>query len=295
MPNNHKLNDILEYVPAKVSEGKKDWIIVYYVKNPNFPPSAPLQRQRMKINKLIQGFKTLREKRNYASDIVTEINKKLKRGWNPYLEAESPRGMTPFKFACNEFLQRTKRRGKDKLLSDDTVRMYFSWSRNLDKYIESIGKENMYCTAFTKDFVIQFLDYLYFEREYAAVTRNNYLNFVSVLSTFFVSKGYSKENIADKIPSMKVAEKVRKIIPAQDRQLIKEYYLKNNIHFLGLCYCTFSCLIRPKELLYLKVGDINFEKREIYISASAGKNSKARSVAIPIGTFNFFLFFKNIC
>jgi integrase len=61
-----------------------------------------------------------------------------------------------------------------------------------------------------------------------------------------------------------------------------ENYLRQNDHpFLCVALLCYGCLIRPKEILQLRVKDICIGEQIVQISAKVSKSHKSRNVAVP--------------
>ncbi|MBL4568645.1 MAG: hypothetical protein JKY69_02985 [Flavobacteriaceae bacterium] len=83
----NQFNKILvDYIPAELRENQT-WEIVYYVKNPH---TESLERKRNRVRPL----KNITERRKLAKLLVSEINKKLRDGWNPFFETKGARELT---------------------------------------------------------------------------------------------------------------------------------------------------------------------------------------------------------
>ncbi|PLW98907.1 MAG: hypothetical protein C0593_04460 [Marinilabiliales bacterium] len=87
-----------------------------------------------------------KQSRKYASRLIIEINKKLENGWSPFYETDSVPEYIMLKNACQSFISVKRKEGR----REDTVRMYESFFRILDEYIERVlGRDDMYIYAFT--------------------------------------------------------------------------------------------------------------------------------------------------
>ena len=69
------------YTPPKLHSGK-EWFISFYAFD---PLSGQLKRKRIKLN----SIKSVKERRNYANDLMNRLSQQLSLGWNPWIEAES--------------------------------------------------------------------------------------------------------------------------------------------------------------------------------------------------------------
>lgn len=107
----------LDYKPAELRMNK-DWIIVYYAKN---PVNRKLECQRLRVPTI--ASKTERIK--HGKKIVLEINTRLAEGWSPFLE-ETGKNYKTFTEVVEGFLKHLKKQLKDGVVREDTLRTYNS-------------------------------------------------------------------------------------------------------------------------------------------------------------------------
>ena len=112
MKHFNSIMKVVDYVPASLHENKV-WTIVFWAKDPQ---SGELKRKRIRVNRI----KNLKERRFVAKQMIYTINDKLYKGWNPFIDEESPRQYFKITDALDAFL-------KDKRsLRKDTLRTYHS-------------------------------------------------------------------------------------------------------------------------------------------------------------------------
>ena len=105
MPNSQKSlprNKSIAFVDYKPAELRinKDWLIVYYAKN---PVTGKLECQRLRVPVINNKTERLKQDKK----IVLEINNKLVAGWSPFLE-ETGKNYKTFKEVINAFLKQLK-------------------------------------------------------------------------------------------------------------------------------------------------------------------------------------------
>ena len=61
---------------------------------------------------------------------------------------------------------------------------------------------------------------------------------------------------------------------------LAEYLKKDDLFFYLACLMEYYTMIRPSELVNLKVGDIHIEKQAIYVDGSFSKNYKSSLVGL---------------
>ena len=75
-------------------------------------------------------------------------------------------------------------------------------------------------------------------------------------------------------------EKIRKVIPQHEKEILKSIEYENS-NFFSLCMLTYFCFIRRTEITKLKVSDVNLKAGYIVLSSRISKNTKTESVTIP--------------
>lgn len=253
---------IIHYIPARLTEGK-DWFVSFYAEDPF---TGQMRRKRIKLNRI----KGLAERRRYARDLVEQINKKLRAGWNPFTEAVAPKGAELFSAAVALFLKR-----KRVELRPDSMRSYDSHSDRLLTWLKLRGKQNLMSAAFTPYICRDYMEHV-LDLGVSARTYNNYIVFGRVLFNWMKERHYCADNPFDSIKRMKEKEKFRKIIPEDMRQRISEHLAVHDPDFLRACMIMFYAEIRPAEQMKLVIGNIDLKNRVIHVPAHAAKNGEAR-------------------
>jgi len=264
---------LVDYVPAELRRNR-EWNIVFYVLNPF---SNKLVRKRRRVKPMNNA--TLRLK--YARRIVAEINIKLEKGWNPFIEDEATRSFASLNEVAELYLKRLEKQLKDKSLRPDTVRSYRSYIKNLQEYMIRKGKEEMYCLHFDSAFVQGFIDHIYYERNNSTGTHNNYLLGIRIFCKYLLQRDFIKIDPTSKIETKKKERKKRKVIPKIIREKIGDYFSEYNKDYMTLCLATYYCFIRRTELTKLKVKDVKLLDGYILIDGGDSKNHKTEPITIP--------------
>ncbi|PHS07025.1 MAG: integrase [Kordia sp.] len=265
---------LVDYVPAELRINQ-DWRIVFYVKNP-FTNQLVIKRLR------VRPLKNATERKKHAKRTVAEINSKLERGWNPYIEDNATKSFAIISEVIEQYLKQLQKQVKDKALRPDTERSYKSYLKNLLSYMEMKGESNMYCINFTRAFVIGFLDYIYYDRNNSGGTHNNYLMGIRIFSKYLLERDFISIDPTLKITTKRKEKKKREMIPTAIRKNINAYLTEHNKNYLTLCLATYFCFIRRTELTKIKVSDINLKGGYILIDGEDSKNHKTEPVTIPM-------------
>lgn len=255
-------------------ENRSGSYIEFYAYN---PAADALRRKRIKINRI----KSKVERRKYAKEFIKRLTTQLCNGWSPFISSEQA-DMEYMSDALDQYEQHC-----DKMLSNGYYRKetYSGYKSNIRVLREYISKHNniAYVYQFDKKFCSSFLDYIFIERNNCAQTRNNYLNFLRVLSGFFLEKGKIASKPTDGIRpiSKRLYKKVRKSIPSELVKKIGAWLYEHDRYFLLACYILYYCYIRPIEMTRLKIGDFSVKNGTITIDASKSKNKKEQVVGVP--------------
>jgi hypothetical protein len=259
--------EILSYVPAQLSKGKILRVYFYAL----HPQTNTMKRVVVKCNKIKKA--TIREQ--YANALVHEINIKLAKGWNPFVEQEVGKNYVDLHYACKKYLQEKKRE-----LRPDTYRSYDCHVNDFLEWLEKNKPRSYYCVSFSHDDAIAYMDYVFNDKQVSPTTYNNYKRFCIGLWNFFLAKRYVTANVFECIQKKKEPKKTRIVIPADTRAIVKEHLEKENLPFLVFLMLMYNSLIRPKELLQTKAKEYDLKKQIVRIDASVAKNGTERFCTI---------------
>lgn len=263
----------VDYVPAELRENKR-WEIIYRVFD-------PFQNKLVRKAVRVRPLKSINERRKLARRMVKNINKQLERGWNPLKTEETASAFKSFVSELDIFLKRKERESQKNDLRKDSIRTYKSFARVIKKYLIDNRQESITIFDFNTYFISEFLDYVYFDRENSATTRNNYLVFLVMLCNHFKSKKFIGSNPAEAIKRIRTKDKVKVIIPDKYRKALFNYLSENNNQYLTLCLASYFCFLRRTELALLRVRDIQIKKSVIVVRSEVSKNKKTQIVTIP--------------
>lgn len=157
------------------------------------PEQGKMRRKRIKTNR-VKGSK---KRRQYVNDIIRRLTEQLSHGWNPWIASD-----TSNLFTMGEAMDRYSAH-IDKMLESgyyrkETYNGYKSYLKILREYSEK-KKKIYYVYQFDRTYCVDFLDFVFIDRDNGAQTRNNYLNFLRVFSGFLLDKGYVKSRPTDGI------------------------------------------------------------------------------------------------
>jgi len=267
----------IDYKPAELKIGTQ-WLIVYYAKNP-----ISLKMERFRISVPVLKNKTERIK--YAKKIILELNKKLDNGWLPYYSEVSSNEFKSFKFCTSQFLEQTKKEVEKGTKRSDTLRAYTSYLSMIDKYILEKNIKINLILEFNQAFVVNYLDWIFFERKNSPRTYNNHLGFIGGFIYYCNSRGWLSNNFITSIPKKRNEPKKRQILSITIKNKIRELE-HENFNYYVLCMATYFCFLRRTELTKLKVDAVNLNGNYITIDEKISKNRKTENVTIPSAFFD---------
>lgn len=241
------------------------------------PEQGKMRRKRIKLNRI----KGIANRRNYARGVIKRLTDQLNHGWNPWI-AKDTTNLIPFEDAIKRYEAHIQKMLANGYFRKETYNGYKSYVKIMREYIKT-KRPTYYCYQFDHGFCIDFLDYVFIDRNNGAQTRNNYLNFLRVFSGFLVEKGYLKSKPTDGINpiSKRLFTKERECIPLEVIGTIATYCKEKEPDFLFACYLLYYCFIRPVEMTRLKVRHFNLKECTLTIPGELSKNKKTQTVTIP--------------
>ncbi len=284
---------LLGFTYPKLHTGK-NWYIDFYAFD---PASGEMRRKKF----MLDGIEKIAQKRRKAAEIIEQIMRKLREGWNPWVNAQESRGFTMLQDCLDRYMEYVAKKSRSK-----TKHSYQSRVNILLQYLSSCVLPIKYAYQFDGAFVNDYLDWLYLDRGVSERTRNNYRGWCYSFAEFLVSRKYIETNPVDHIPALDEKKKHRKDLSPTKLQQMRRHLQKEDKFFLLACYMEYFTFIRPTELSYLKVGDISLKDKTVFVSEDFSKNKKNAKVAlndtiiklmIELGVLSkpatFFLFGKN--
>lgn len=264
----------LQYTPPVYRETDGCSYIEFYAYDPE---QGKMRRKRIKTNRIKGTLK----RRQYVRDVIKRLGEQLSRGWNPWI-AKDATSLYVFEEALSRYEAHIEKMLTSGYFRKETYTGYKSYIKILRQYIAR-KKPLYYVYQFDRVFCVDFLDYVFVDRNNGAQTRNNYLNFLRVFSGFLVDKGYLKSKPTDGISpiSKRLFKKERTCIPVETIGKIAGYCKEHEPHFLLACYLLYYCFIRPVEMTRLRVRDFNLNAGTVTIPAECSKNKRKQTITLP--------------
>lgn len=283
MSTNEKLRInrvIIDYTPAQLSAGK-EWFVYFYAKHPLI---GTLKRVKVKINRI----KNKIERKKFANTIIDNINKKLISGWNPFIEEQYPSGYKKLKEVIETYTKIIDKTLENKVIRKSSYDSYISYIHNINDFLKEKKLEHLFVYQFDKNIINKILDWIYLEKNRGVKTRDNYLAFLRIFSTFLVEKEFLNTKPTDGVAVIGkkiIVDKNRSVIDKECLEKIFNYLENYDKPYLMACYFVYYGFIRPNEMSQLTVKHINLNNKTIFVPAIISKNKKAATITIPLKLF----------
>lgn len=250
------------------------------------PASGSMRRKRYKLDHI----KSNRERKHYAQMLISTLLQRLVSGWSPWTkEVEMVQTRYAFKEVVEHYRKSVVHAGETGELRFDSVKSYKSYLKVFAEYCEvELGMQ--YIDEITTGKLQSFLDYIVYDLSRSARTHNNYLVWLGVFCRWLKKHEYIKE-LPTKDLTSKTETKEKNRITLSDKQLdqLRAYCEQNNKHYLLVCYLLYYCMIRPKELSMLTIGNIHLHDGVIHIPGDVSKNRKGANVTLPTKVIHLML------
>lgn len=295
MPQNEKIyitcnNKIVYQWTYPTLHKAKHWYVDFYILDP-----ANNQMHRKKY--MFGRWKSAKARKEMVKQKIEWIVSEIKNGWNPFVKARTTREFTNWETVMGRYKEYLLASGRKGLLKEKTAYDYQSRIKNFEQFLDETDTHLTYIYEFDRSLCVEFLDYLYFDKDVSAVTRNGYRTWLSTFSSWLIDKGYiSKDsNPVTDIKQMREEEKHREPLTKGALAAMREYLSSRNPHFLLACYIEYYVNIRPDEMRHLKIGYIDITNCIVTLPGKFAKNRKRQEVTVPkkvlklmadLGTFN---------
>lgn len=267
------INQVKGWTPPTFHQGKE-----CFVSFSAFDPvSSKMKRKKIMIGR-IKG-KTAQKR--YAQTIIQRLTEKLLEGWNPWIELSSPLEYTKFCDVAEKYKAYLYKMFNDGDLREETLAGYVSYLKIFSTWCQD--NRIIYIYQVDRHRVSDFLDYVFIDRNNTLQTRNNYLVWLKVFSSWLVQRCYLTSNPTEGMTAIrrKDQKKNRDVMSESDLRRLHDYLMDHNRHFLLACYLLHYMFIRPHEMTYIRIGDINLEGPTLSLYGENTKNHNDAVLTIP--------------
>jgi len=261
----------LDYIPARICEGKELLIKYYY-----WDLAAKKRiRKVMRFNHLVGKFPK-REILKMMNKACAEINMKLESGRNPMIEAEMPKAYTKLKDAISIFVAI-----KESDMREDGFRSYKSYLKRLQDWLISHKIGDCSVIDFSKDMAVEVLTDLELDKKIGNRTYNNYMVFYRSLWYWLIEKNYCKVNVFAGFKKKPELEKIRKVIENDVHLQIVDYCREYQPRFEIVIDLVRAAFMRPAEICRIQIENIDIYNKVIRIPQSKSKTKSFRFAYLP--------------
>ena len=269
-------NNIVDFTLPRLHKGIKacQWYVDFYAYD---PVSDKMKRKKYMLGRI----KTIKGREDMAAILIHNIYSKLIIGWNPFVsDSNNVRKFTDFLTVLARYSDFVKTSLDKKTIKKKTATDYLSRLKQFKTYVSESGHTIKYVYQFDTALAVDFLDYLIYDKDVSAKTRNNYRTWLSTFCSWMIERRYIDENPIESIHMIKEAEKFRDPLTPGALTKVRDYAQKNNPPFYLACMMEYYTMIRPDELRYITIGDISVEHQSVYVNPTISKNRKGQSVAL---------------
>jgi integrase len=265
----------------------KQWFVFYSYKT---------ESGRMKRIRDYEGLGKCRTKKaryELAETKIKEINAKLSNGWNPldnekviyndnvqycHITRKNGNAVTSkktFNFFINQYLNEI---AND--IRPSTYTTYKSKYRIFTQFLEAKHIDKMHVSEFTNVDAKNFIKYLKETRKIKN-SINLYIELMRRIYEYLIEKNEVYNNVFTKVQKIQKSNNPPQYYGMETVKLFKNEALKTDPQMWLVFRFIFYMFIRPKELRYLKIGNINFGEGFVHIPADVSKTKQTRYPAIP--------------
>lgn len=264
--------NVCSYSLPKLHTGKK-WYVDFLCYDP--------VEERMKRKKYhLDGIPTVRERRARAAQLISSITIRLQQGWNVWAQVDSNRQYTLMENVFDLYRKTVEKECATGTMRKKTRHSYLCHLTIFCEWLRMRPLKVVYAYQVDKMLMVDFLDYLYQDRDVSARTRNNYRGWLCTFCAWMMEKGYLTENPVEGIRNLREEPKKRDALTVEQLATLRSHLGREDRHYLLACMMEYYTFIRPIELTYLKVGDIKVKGQKIVVHAEWAKNKRDEAVGL---------------
>lgn len=268
------------------------WYVEYSVLN-----KLTGEKPRPRIYEGFEKYTTYEEKKAYADKIIEEYTEKLKSGWRPwdndkiefedlltYYNATHFKGNKTQKTSYIQPLFTEYLKWIAPSYAESSLQDHISKLRQFSQYLDAKGILEKDIYYYDYGVIVEFLRTLAVERKYAERTIQKYKQ---VLYKFF---SYLKKErkiitlnpLADDIPRLgQIVDMAPAGMGSDYRVMLKEEILKEDPELWMACCFIYYTTIRPSELRFLKIKQININSGSLTVFNDIAKGRRTETIDIP--------------
>lgn len=230
----------------------------------------------------LDGIKKLSDRRKRAAELIAKLSDKLQHGWNVWAEqAENIRQYTLYENVSNFYQLYLEKMEKTGCIKQSTHKRCLSYHKVFNEWLANVRAEPVvYVYQFKMELASDFLDYVFMDLDVSAITRNNYLVWLSTYCGWMKEKNYIQENPCTGIKKLKEEQKKREPLSSRMLSQLRAHLMETNKHYLLACMMEYYAFIRPNELTHVKIGDIHLKAQKVIVHSQFTKNGRDGAIGL---------------
>lgn len=268
--------------PVLCTANPQDWYVYFEF---NHQGKWHIFKKREGINRI----KELKDRQKEGELLAEARLMWLQSGWNPTVDPKfKMRGLTTtdgvkamlFEKAMDFALSKKDLASKSRI-------DYSNQLEHIKTTAQKLGISYLPISQVTRLHVLELLEHLKADRKFSNANYNKYRDTLRAMFSTLETWLAVEHNPATKIESLRMVESNKYVALTNDEKLaIREHLFTSHFRFYVYIQVLYHTGIRPKEILFLKIKDIDLEKRNITIVPDlATENSKTKNVRIvPINS-----------
>lgn len=261
------------FIPPKRSKsgsGKDDYLY-YYTLDTTVDKYV---RHKVMLNKYALG----QERDLAAADISAQIYEMFYRNEMP--DGLSVKRTVSIVKILTAYKSYVKKMGESGQMRNKTVVDYCSRIRILNEYLVDRSLDSLEIGRIGSSFFVDFLDYVFLDRINSPTTRNNYRTWCSAFCSWLCDRQYLQENPIAHIQVLPERKKFREPLSLEDTKKLQEHLDGTDKRFLLACMFEYYEMIRPTELVQLRIQDISLKDLTVFVPSAISKNRKDGLIAL---------------
>lgn len=266
-----------KYKLAKIndrnSDLKKKWYVYYSYLHP--------ETCKFKQFQVYISFRLSTKKARYqkADELITAINSKLIRGWNPF--STENKSLLSIEDALLKFVEikETELRKRTSYTYRSITQILIAWCST-----NSIAKRPV--ETFSYQNATDFLDHLKTKKKVNNKTYNNYRTALTTCFNWLCNREYIVVNVWKRTTKLKEEQPELIAFSVDELARIQNTLPGYNYRLWMVAQLVFYCFLRPQEIVRLRFMDFNLNSGRITVNGLQSKNRSSQVIDIPKAFLN---------
>lgn len=291
------VSKVSNYRPPVLVKAKEGWYIKYYYRIPVDVRDLYDDREWFRFRvKEDMNRRQGPDREEYATWLLSEITNSLKKGYNPFApeveitENQASEFIIPDEISANDallmFLEKWNQRGL-------AVDSYNRYKRIVSRLIDWLQRKKMLygdVKKITVEHIEQFLSDMKTKYDYGNREYNNSYDFLRTAFNFLLKKKIIDESPCTGIDKLKAkTSKHRFYDEANLNAITKALIASDPYTYLAFQSVYYLCVRSDKELMNLKVGNIQWQENKILTEAEGSKGGAGRYIPMDENIKKLFL------